>query len=118
MVIANDLATHIVDEVCAAPDRHSSLDVLGGVYRYAVLAFPVVCLGCIFFRAVSFGRGGAGLGRLFSAWGHPAPLVTTSVVAAIVVGVGAQYVRPAALAALLRGFGRLPVPAQAVTVAV
>ena len=58
------------------------------------------------------------LERLFTAWGQPSPLVTTSVVLAIVVGIGAQYVRPARARRLLRGFGRLPVAAQAVSVAV
>ena len=83
-----------------------------------ILTFHVVCFGWIFFRADSFGRAGSVLERLFTAWGQSSPLVTTSVVAAIVVGIGAQFIRPGALAALLRGFGRLPVPAQAVTVAV
>ena len=36
VVIANHLATHIVDEVFAAPNRHSSLEVLVAVYAYAV----------------------------------------------------------------------------------
>jgi hypothetical protein len=40
------------------------------------------------------------------------------VVLAIVVGIGVQYVRPSALAALLHGFGRLPVLAQGASVAV
>ncbi len=83
-----------------------------------ILTFHVVCFGWVFFRADSFGRAGTVLERLFTAWGQSSPLVTTSVVAAIVVGVGTQFVRPGALAGLLRGFGRLPVPAQAVTVAV
>ncbi len=39
VVIANYLATHIVDEVFAAPNRHSSLEVLIGVYAYAVQIF-------------------------------------------------------------------------------
>ena len=39
VVIANYLATHIVDEVFAAPNRHSSLEVLVGVYGYAVQIF-------------------------------------------------------------------------------
>ncbi len=37
---------------------------------------------------------------------------------AIAVGIGSQYVGTGALTSLLRGFGRLPVPAQAVAVAV
>jgi alginate O-acetyltransferase complex protein AlgI len=36
VVIANFLATHIVDAVFAAPGRHSSLELLTGVYAYAV----------------------------------------------------------------------------------
>ena len=36
VVIANYLASHIVDEVFGAPDQHSSLEVLVGVYAYAV----------------------------------------------------------------------------------
>jgi len=36
VVIANQLATHIVDDVFAAPNRHSSLEVLTAVYGYAV----------------------------------------------------------------------------------
>ena len=36
VVIANYLATHIVDAVFGAPNQHSSLEVLVGVYAYAV----------------------------------------------------------------------------------
>ena len=43
VVIANHLATHIVDEVFAAPNRHSSLEVLVGVYGYAVQIFADFC---------------------------------------------------------------------------
>ena len=232
VVIANHLATHIVDDVFAAPNRHSSLEVLVAVYGYAVqifadfcgytniaigvalllgfefpqnfaspyaavtlqdfwrrwhmtlsrwlrdylyiplggnrkgrlltyrnlmltmllgglwhgaawtfvawggihglwlsleratgwqpnkwlgrlLTFHVVCFAWIFFRADSFARAGDVLARLFTAWGRPSPLVTTSVVLAILVGILGQYVRPGAVTATLRGFQRLPVPAQA-----
>ena len=43
VVIANLLATHIVDEVFAAPNRHSSLEVLVAVYGYAVQIFADFC---------------------------------------------------------------------------
>src|SRR4051794_38205 len=43
VVIANHLATHIVDQVFAAPNRHSSLEVLVGVYAYAVQIFADFC---------------------------------------------------------------------------
>ena len=74
-----------------------------------LLTFNFVCFAWIFFRADSFGRVGEILERLFTAWGQPSPLVTTSVVLAIVVGIGVQYVGPGVLRGLLRGFGRLPV---------
>jgi alginate O-acetyltransferase complex protein AlgI len=83
-----------------------------------ILTFHVVCFGWIFFRADSFGRAGDVLARLFTAWGQASPLVTTSVVLAILVGILGQYIRPGAIGAALRGFQRLPVPAQATGFAV
>jgi alginate O-acetyltransferase complex protein AlgI len=241
VVIANHLATHIVDDVFAAPNRHSSLEVLVGVYGYAVqifadfcgytniaigvalllgfqfpqnfnspytavslqdfwrrwhmtlsrwlrdylyiplggsrkgtwmtyrnlmltmllgglwhgaawtfvawgaihgtglaieralgwrptsaaarwfgriVTFNVVCFAWIFFRSGSFARAGDVIERLFTAWGEPSPLVTTSVVLAIVLGIGGQYVRSDAIIAVLKGFGRLPLPAQAAAVGI
>ena len=237
VVIANHLATHIVDDVFAAPNRHSSLEVLVAVYAYAVqifadfcgytniaigvalllgfsfpqnfngpytavslqdfwrrwhmtlsrwlrdylyiplggnrkgrlmtyrnlmltmllgglwhgaawtfvvwggihgaglcferafgtvrsrwlgrlLTFHVVCFAWIFFRADSFARAGQVIERLFTAWGQPSPLVTTSVVLAILVGILGQYIRPGVLGGVLATFQRMPVVAQAATVAV
>src|SRR6478609_11168285 len=43
VVIANHLATNIVDEVFAAPNRHSSLEVLFAIYGYAVQIFADFC---------------------------------------------------------------------------
>jgi D-alanyl-lipoteichoic acid acyltransferase DltB (MBOAT superfamily) len=43
VVIANLLATHIVDQVFAAPNAHSSLEVLVGIYGYAVQIFADFC---------------------------------------------------------------------------
>jgi D-alanyl-lipoteichoic acid acyltransferase DltB (MBOAT superfamily) len=83
-----------------------------------LLTFHVVCLGWIFFRADSFGTARDVIVRLFDAWGQSSPLVTASVVLAILVGIGTQYVRPTAIGALLVGFRRLPVLAQAACVAV
>jgi alginate O-acetyltransferase complex protein AlgI len=240
VVIANHLATHIVDDVFAAPDRHSSLEVLAAIYGYAVqifadfcgytniaigvalllgfefpqnfdapytavslqdfwrrwhmtlsrwlrdylyiplggnrkgrlltyrnllltmflgglwhgaawtfvvwggihglglaveralgwrptgtaarwvgrvLTFNVVCFGWVFFRADSFHLAGQMLTRLFTAWGQPSPLVTTSVVLAILVGILGQYVQAAA-AGIVELFRRLPAVAQGAAVAV
>src|SRR5947209_18684019 len=43
VVIANHLATNIVDDVFAAPNRHSSLEVLVAIYGYAVQIFADFC---------------------------------------------------------------------------
>jgi D-alanyl-lipoteichoic acid acyltransferase DltB (MBOAT superfamily) len=83
-----------------------------------IVTFHVVCFAWIFFRASSFDRASQVLERLFTAWGQASPLVTTSVVLAIAVGILSQYVRPTAFAGLRRGFGRLPLPAQATALAV
>ena len=83
-----------------------------------VLTFHVVCFAWIFFRADSFTRAGQVLERLFSAWGQSSPLVTTSVVLAIAVGIAGQYVRPGAVARVVGGFQRLPALAQAGCIAV
>ncbi|SRR6266508_5176576 len=78
-----------------------------------VVTFHVVCFAWIFFRADSFERAGQVITQLFSAWGRPSPLVTGSVLLAIVVGIGSQYVPLRAVAAAQAGFQRLSVPAQA-----
>jgi D-alanyl-lipoteichoic acid acyltransferase DltB (MBOAT superfamily) len=83
-----------------------------------ILTFHVVCFAWIFFRADSFARAGQVLERLFTAWGQPSPLVTTSVVLAILVGIVGQYIRPGVLGGVLAGFQRMPVVAQAACVAV
>jgi len=83
-----------------------------------VLTFHVVCFAWIFFRADTFSRAGQVIERLFTGWGQSSPLVTTSVVLAIVVGIVTQYIRPTAITSLLTGFQRLPVLAQAACVAV
>jgi alginate O-acetyltransferase complex protein AlgI len=82
-----------------------------------LVTFHVVCFGWIFFRAASFSRAGDVLDRLFTAWGRPSPLVTTSVVLAIAVGILSQYVPAGAIGALLERFQRWPVVAQAASVA-
>jgi alginate O-acetyltransferase complex protein AlgI len=78
-----------------------------------LVTFHVVCFAWIFFRADSFDRAGQVITQLFSAWGRPSPLVTGSVLLAIVVGIGSQYVPLRAVAAAQAGFQRLSVPAQA-----
>jgi D-alanyl-lipoteichoic acid acyltransferase DltB (MBOAT superfamily) len=83
-----------------------------------LVTFHVVCFAWIFFRADSFSRAGDVIGRLFTAWGQSSPLVTTSVVLAILVGIVGQYLRPTAVASLVSSFQRLPLVAQSACVAV
>jgi alginate O-acetyltransferase complex protein AlgI len=83
-----------------------------------IVTFHVVCFAWIFFRANSFERAGAVIEQLFTAWGRPSPLVTTSVVVAILVGIGGQYVRQTTLTKVMLGFQRLPAVAQAASLAV
>jgi alginate O-acetyltransferase complex protein AlgI len=78
-----------------------------------VLTFHLVCLAWIFFRADSFSRAGDVIARLFTAWGQASPLVTTSVVLAIAVGILSQYVPPTVVGAVLTCFQRFPFVAQA-----
>jgi D-alanyl-lipoteichoic acid acyltransferase DltB (MBOAT superfamily) len=86
----------------------------GPAARWAgrVITFHVVCLGWVFFRADSFHTAGQVLGRLFTAWGEPSPLVTTGVVLAILAGILGQYVQGAAVGVVVR-FRQLPALAQA-----
>jgi alginate O-acetyltransferase complex protein AlgI len=83
-----------------------------------VLTFHVVCFAWVFFRADSFATAREVLVRLFTAWGQGSPLVTTSVVLAISVGIAGQYLRPTAVTSVARGFERLSAVAQAACVAV
>ncbi len=83
-----------------------------------LITFHVVCLGWVFFRADSFTLAGQMLRRLFTAWGQSSPLVTTSVVLAILVGIVGQYLQPGAAGGVVGAFRRLPALAQAACVAV
>jgi alginate O-acetyltransferase complex protein AlgI len=89
-----------------------------GIWLGRILTFQIVCFAWVFFRADSFPRAWQVLQRLFDAWGQPSPLVTTSVVLAIVFGIGVQYVRPSALRWIELRFGRLGTMLQAAALAV
>ncbi len=80
--------------------------------------FHVVCFAWIFFRSDSFADAWEVIVRLFTAWGEPSPLVTGSVLAAIAVGIGSQYLPTRFPLGLMAWFSRLPVPAQAVVLSV
>jgi alginate O-acetyltransferase complex protein AlgI len=104
----------LVRDVRRRPPRDTPLRRAFG----RLLTFHVVCFGWIFFRADSFGRAGQVITQLFTAWGRPSPLVTSSVVLAILVGIGSQYLPRRGIAAVLEGFQRLPAVGQVATLAV
>ncbi len=75
--------TRQAQQVDAAPRMPAFLAVL--------ITFHIVTFAWVFFRASSFGGAMTIFGRLFSG-GGPSPLVTTSVLVAIAVGLGVQFV--------------------------
>ena len=77
------------------------------------VTFQVVCFAWIFFRSDSFADAWDLIVRLFTAWGEPSPLVSGGVIAAIVVGIGSQYLPSRLPLAIMARFSRLPAPAQA-----
>ena len=81
------------------------------------VTFQVVCFAWIFFRSDSFSDAWELLVRLFTAWGEPSPLVTVGVVVAIAVGIGSQYLPSRSPLRVMAWFSRLPVPAQAIVLA-
>src|SRR3982074_751674 len=62
------------------------------------VTFNIVCLAWVFFRADSFSNAGSVLPRILFHWGGNATLVTPWVLAAIAVGIGAQYLPTRAIA--------------------
>ncbi|MEI8000154.1 MAG: MBOAT family protein [Actinomycetes bacterium] len=84
-------------------------DTRGRRILQRTVTFNVVCLAWIFFRAESLPKALAYLGNLLdpSNWLHASPLVTVSVVLAIVVGIGGQYVPHDVTTRLMASFSRL-----------
>ncbi len=83
------------------------------LWRARLVTFHVVCFAWIFFRADSFGTAKDVLVGLVSRWSDPSPLVTGTIVLAIVVGIASQYLPARAPRELMERFARLPVVAQA-----
>jgi alginate O-acetyltransferase complex protein AlgI len=86
-------------------------------YWRRLLTFHVVCFAWIFFRAETFGVAWDMITGLFTQWGEPSPLVTGTVLLAIAVGIGSQYIPPRVPQTVLAGFSRLNVVAQATVLA-
>jgi D-alanyl-lipoteichoic acid acyltransferase DltB (MBOAT superfamily) len=79
--------------------------------------FHLVCFAWIFFRSDSFEAAWELIVGLFTAWGAPSPLVTGGVLAAIAVGIGAQYLPDRVSRELMARLSRLPVVGQAAVLA-
>jgi D-alanyl-lipoteichoic acid acyltransferase DltB (MBOAT superfamily) len=79
--------------------------------------FNFVCLGWVFFRADSFGTAGDILAQLVRGLGEPTQALSLTVIAAIAVGIGAQYVPTRAWDALMAVFSRQVVVVQGAALA-
>jgi D-alanyl-lipoteichoic acid acyltransferase DltB (MBOAT superfamily) len=95
--------------------RHGELAPATGfaLWRARFLTFQFVCFAWVFFRADSFTTAKDVLTGLFTRWGDPSPLVTWTVILAIVVGIGSQYLPPRIPREIMETFARMPVVAQA-----
>jgi alginate O-acetyltransferase complex protein AlgI len=72
-----------------------------------VVTFHLVCFAWVFFRADTFEDASTLLGRFLTGWTDPSPLVKPSVVLAIAIGIGMQYVPRLSLGRLESAFSRL-----------
>jgi alginate O-acetyltransferase complex protein AlgI len=77
------------------------------VFVQRLVTFQLVCLAWIFFRAATFDDALSLIGRLFTGWGEPSTLVKPSVLLAIGVGIGMQYVPRRSIGNLEAVFSRL-----------
>ena len=83
------------------------------LWRARLLTFHFVCFAWVFFRADSFTTAKDILTGLVTRWGDPSPLVTSTVVLAIVAGIASQYLPARVPRELMDRFARMPVVAQA-----
>ena len=69
-------------------------DTVGVRSTQRLIAFQLVCLGWVFFRADSVATALSLLGRLVTGWSTPTELVQPMVLLALVVGLGTQFLPP------------------------
>jgi D-alanyl-lipoteichoic acid acyltransferase DltB (MBOAT superfamily) len=81
-------------------------DTLGRRIVARVVVFHIVCLGWVLFRAGSVTMAWDVLARLVTGWG-PSPSITPAIVAAILVGIGSQYVSRGLVVRTQVAFSRL-----------
>jgi D-alanyl-lipoteichoic acid acyltransferase DltB (MBOAT superfamily) len=93
----------------ASRERRGLPAVADGPVRIWVqrfLTFQFVCLGWVFFNASGLSQAFAVLGRLFSGWGEPSPLVTPLLVVVIAGTIVSQFVPPLSVNRLQALFSR------------
>ena len=78
----------VAPDVPVLPDDQPSVV---GIWLCRVITFNVICLAFIFFRSPDLSGALAALRVLFTGWGQPSPLITPTVLLAIAVGIGVQY---------------------------
>jgi hypothetical protein len=84
-------------------------DTVGRRSLQRFVTFQVVCVAWIFFRAESLSNAFDMLTGILdpSRWGEPSPLVTGSVLLAIAVGIGSQYIPRDVTGRVMAAFSRL-----------
>ncbi len=73
-----------------------------------LITFQIVCIAWVFFRATSFSNAWSMFGSMIHNWGMASPLITATVLAATVVGIGVQYVPRRLSGAADRRFRQTP----------
>ena len=76
------------------------------VWVQRFLTFQFVCLGWVFFNATGMSQAFAVIGRVFSGWGTPSPLVTPLLVVTVLGTIAAQYVPTLSVSRLQAVFSR------------
>ena len=76
------------------------------VWVQRFLTFQFVCLGWVFFNATGMSQAFTLLGRIFTGWGAPSPLITPLLVFTVVGTIAAQFVPPLSVGRLQAAFSR------------
>jgi alginate O-acetyltransferase complex protein AlgI len=101
-------------EVRAARGLPDPPDTAGRRIGQRLATFNIVCLAWVFFRADSFQNARDVLVQLLGHWTDASPLVKPSVLLAIAVGIGAQYIPKITTARVISLFSRFSPVAQGV----
>jgi alginate O-acetyltransferase complex protein AlgI len=101
------VAEHIRTKQRHARGLPAQLDTPRARLVQRLVTFHLVCLAWVFFRAETFHDALTLIGRLFVGWSHASPLVKPSVLLAIAVGIGMQYIPRMTIERMQEAFSRL-----------